>query len=74
MKTAPNYDRSKAGKYIVRLWDGFDYKWIDVSLAVDEVAAIALWNEKTDFGTKMTSYNDIDYYRIFPARRHTHAV
>ena len=54
-------------KYIVRLYDGFDYEWIDVSEPVTYREAERLWNEKTDNGTKKTKYDDIDYYKIFPA-------
>jgi hypothetical protein len=53
--------------YIVRLYDGFDNRWIDISKAVDKLTADKIWSEKTGNGTKNTKYNDIDYYRIFPA-------
>lgn len=54
-------------KYVVRLYDGFDGYWIDVSKPVSEKEAKRIWNEKTDDGSNMTKYSDIDYYEIFPA-------
>lgn len=53
--------------YIVRLYDGFDNIWIDVSKPVTKEEANRIYAEKTNNGTKMTSYQNIDYYRIFPA-------
>ncbi len=54
-------------KYIVRLYDGFDRLWIDISKPVLLTDAEKIWNERTDYGTKKTSFDDIDYYKIFPA-------
>ena len=54
-------------KFIVRLYDGFDRLWIDISKPVIEEEAQKIWDEKTDFGKKGTAYKDIDYYKIFPA-------
>lgn len=54
-------------KYIVRLYDGFDNEWIDVSSPVSKEEANRIWNEKTNNGTEKTTYNDIDYYAIFEA-------
>jgi hypothetical protein len=51
--------------YVVRLYDGFDNEWIDVSKPVSREQAEKIWNEKTDCGTNKTSYDDIDYYKIF---------
>jgi len=59
--------KGKEGLYIVRLYDGFDGLWMDVSDAVNIKEAERIWNEKTDNCKKMTTYGDIDYYRIFPA-------
>ena len=53
--------------FIVRIYDGFDYEWYDVSDAVSKEEADRIWNEKTNNGTQKTQYNDIDYYKIFPA-------
>lgn len=54
--------------YVVRLYDGFDDEWIDVSDVVSEMDARKIYNEKTLNGTKATSYHDIDYYRIVKLR------
>jgi hypothetical protein len=54
-------------KYIVRLYDGFDKLWMDISKPVPLTDAERIWNERTDHGTKKTSFDDIDYYKIFPA-------
>lgn len=53
--------------FVVRLWDGFDYCWMDVSEPVLKEEAQKVLNEKTENGTKNTCYSDIDYYAIFPA-------
>lgn len=55
--------------YIVRLYDGFDNEWIDVSSPVSKEEAQRIWNNKTKNGTEKTEFNDIDYYEIFPADR-----
>ena len=52
--------------YVVRLFDGFDYEWIDVSEPVSYEEAKKIWNDRTDNGTKKKSFNDIDYFKIFP--------
>lgn len=53
--------------FVVRLYDGFDNEWMDVSSAVSKEEADRIWNEKTKNGTEKTCYNHIDYYKIFPA-------
>lgn len=53
--------------YIVRLYDGFDYEWMDVTGPLSKEEAEAEWNRLTQNGTKNTSYNDIDYYKVFPS-------
>lgn len=53
--------------FIVRLWDGMDGIWCDVTGSVSKEEADRVWNEKTADGTKATKYDDIDYYCIFPA-------
>ena len=53
--------------YVVRLYDGFDSLWIDVSKPMRYADAQAIWNAKTNNGTQKTSYSDIDYFAIFPA-------
>lgn len=53
--------------FIVRLYDGFDNQWIDVSGPLTHEEALEEWNLRTDDGQKMTRYEDIDYYKIFPS-------
>jgi hypothetical protein len=53
--------------FVVRLWDGFDGIWMDVSKPVTKEEADRIWNEKTNNGTERKCFNDIDYYSIFPA-------
>ncbi len=57
----------KEGLFVVRLCDGFDGIWMDVSNPVSKEEADRIWNEKTNNGTKRICYSDIDYYEIFPA-------
>jgi len=57
----------REGLYVVRLYDGFDNIWIDVSDEVSYEEAEEIWNEKTNDGTEKTSFDDIDYYDIFEA-------
>lgn len=54
-------------RYVVRLYDGFDKQWMDISSEVDKTEAERIWNEKTKNGTRNISFDDIDYYKIFPA-------
>lgn len=53
--------------YVVRLWDGMDGCWIDISGSVTHSEAIKVWNEHTNNGKEKTKYDDIDYFDIFPA-------
>lgn len=53
--------------YVVRLYDGFDGEWMDVSPPLTREEAEKIFAEKTANGTKSTSYSDIDYYKIFEA-------
>lgn len=57
---------SMDGKYIVRLWDGSDRLWIDVSASLSLFEAAMVWHEKTNGATVKTQYSDFDYYDIFP--------
>ncbi|MCX9024684.1 MAG: hypothetical protein OIN85_01145 [Candidatus Methanoperedens sp.] len=59
--------KKKEELFVVRLYDGFDNQWIDVSGAVPRSKAEDILSEKTCKGTKNTNYGDIDYYKIFPA-------
>lgn len=56
-----------AGPFIVRLYDGMDNQWMDVSAEVGKEEAERIWNEKTKDGTQNTKFDDIDYYKICPA-------
>ncbi len=57
------------GQFTVRVWDGMDGCWTDVAEATAVIAEIALatWMDKTSLGTVHVSFDEIDYYRIFPA-------
>lgn len=59
---APNVN-----KFVVRLYDGMDNVWMDVSKPVSKEEADRIWNQKTDNGTKKTKFDDIDYFNVFPA-------
>lgn len=56
-----------SGKFIVRLYDGGDHYWIDVSGPVSWPEAVAIWEVKTANGTRNTEFKHFDYYDIFPA-------
>jgi hypothetical protein len=60
-------NEQKEELYVVRLFDGMDGEWMDVSDPVTKEEADKIWNEKTNNGTKNTKYEHIDYYDIFPA-------
>ena len=53
--------------YTVRLYDGFDNKWMDISKEISYEEAKKIWDEKTKNGTANTDFEDRDYYSIFPA-------
>ena len=59
--------KSETGLWVVRLYDGIDNVWIDVSDPVTLDKAKEIWREKTNNGTEKTCYNDLDYFRIFPS-------
>jgi hypothetical protein len=52
--------------YVVRVWDGMDSCWTDCTGAVDRDEALRTWAARTDGGARAVSYDEIDYYRIFP--------
>ena len=58
--------------YVVRLYDGFDNEWMDICKPCSYKQAHRIWNERTENGTKKTTFNDIDYFRIFPANTVMH--
>ena len=53
--------------FVVRLYDGFDNQWMDVTKPIPKAEAEKDWNERTKNGTEKTNYGDIDYYKIYPA-------
>ena len=53
--------------FVVRLYDGFDNEWMDVSEPVSKEEAERILSKETHNGTRNTSFGDIDYYKIFPA-------
>ena len=53
--------------YVVRLYDGFDNMWMDVTGPLSYKEAYKILMEKTNDGRTNTKFEDIDYYRIFPA-------
>jgi hypothetical protein len=53
--------------FVLRLWDGMDGVWIDVTGPIPYADCQTVYNEKTANGTVKTTFQDIDYYRIFPA-------
>lgn len=61
-------DDPTATKFVVRLYDGFDNEWYDVTGEVTADYAKRVWSKRTDKGTKKTRFADIDYYAIFPAK------
>jgi hypothetical protein len=56
----------KCETYVVRVWDGMDGCWTDCTGEVGRDAALRVWAERTDGGTRCVAYAEIDYYRIFP--------
>lgn len=59
--------------FVVRLWDGFDGEWMDVSDPLPKAEATKLCGDKNEArigsaaGKREGSYSDIDYYAVFPA-------
>ena len=53
--------------FVVRLFDGFDNIWIDVTESVSREEAERIWNDRTKNGTKNINFDEIDYYKIFEA-------
>lgn len=63
-------DLTTSKSFTLRVWDGMDGCWCDVVASVDLAFALRAWCERTENGTKATSFNDIDYYKIFAADTH----
>jgi hypothetical protein len=62
-----DHDPSLEHLFVVRFYDGFDNEWMDCTKPISFADAASEWDRLTCQGTKNTSYNDIDYYAIFPA-------
>jgi hypothetical protein len=64
----------KVGTFTVRVWDGMDGCWSDCHEAtgVSGPEALLAWMERTESGTKRVSFNEIDYYKIFPSDTRMH--
>lgn len=54
-------------RFVVRQWDGMDGCWTNCTADVGRDEALRVWAERTDGGTRRVSFDEIDYYRIFPA-------
>ena len=63
----PNVGIDVPDLFVVRLFDGFDFVWMDVSDPVSKEEATRIWNEKTKNGTEQIAFKEIDYYAVFPA-------
>ena len=56
--------------YVVRGWDGMDGCWTDCTGKVGQEEALRYWAERTGGGAHHVTYDEIDYYRIFPGDTH----
>jgi hypothetical protein len=54
-------------QWVLRHYDGFDNEWCDITQPLEATEAIRQYLEKTLKGTKWVGFNEIDYYRLFPA-------
>jgi hypothetical protein len=59
-------DFTKHETFVVRVWDGMDGCWTDCTGAVSREEALRVWAARTDGGARHISYDEIDYYAIFP--------
>ena len=53
--------------YVVRLYDVFDEIWIDVCEPMSKDKAEKLLAKETNNGKKNVKFDDLTYYKIFPA-------
>jgi len=70
MGAVARMDLTTSKTFTLRVWDGMDGVWCDVVANVELGFALREWCKQTEDGTKRTCYDDIDYYKIFPADRH----
>lgn len=60
-------------QWVVRLWDGFDGEWMNVSEPMSQAEAEKLAGDKNErrlgsgAGNRDGHYSEIDYYKAFPA-------
>jgi hypothetical protein len=60
-------------QYVVRLWDGFDGEWMDVSGPLSRADADKLAGDRNQArigagaGNRHGNFDEIDYYAVFPA-------
>ena len=59
-------DFTKHTTFVVRVWDGMDGCWTDCTSDIGRDEALRYWAEHTYRGTRHVSYDEIDYYAIFP--------
>jgi hypothetical protein len=59
--------KANGEKFVVRLYDGGEHLWMDVTAPLSHEEAQTEWNRRTKQGTKNTRYGDFDYYKVFPA-------
>lgn len=55
-------------KFVVRLWDGFDNCWIDITKPISLFEAREKWVENTRNGTRKANPTEKEYYDIFPVK------
>jgi hypothetical protein len=58
-------DLTAEGPFVVRMWDGMDGAWCNVTGAVSADEALRVWAERTKDGTVRVAFAEIDYFRIF---------
>jgi len=58
--------------FVVRLWDGMDGTWTDCTAPMTLFDALHEWLARTSFGTEKISFQEIDYYRVFPSSVRMH--
>lgn len=50
---------------VIRLYEGSEYAWTDVSARLTYEEAVKKWFAITKQGSEKTTFNDIDYYAIW---------
>jgi hypothetical protein len=58
--------RELVKKFVVRLYDGFDNEWVDITRPTTYEEALRVYNLKTENDTTKNNFHDfINYYGIF---------